>query len=154
MYLDLFWKTSRFKNGSHFETILSVQGVLVYGQFGYVRVNSNREHPPPGKPRAFVSRWVLGAGHLTVNSVPALRAFANNNKLVSLLTSYRHFRRCSASRVSKSQALSFWSRWWAFIDHKRPIKAIEPFALSFCSRSDSFRDLFYAVLLSRSSYVY
>ena len=36
----------------------------------------------------------------------------------------------------------------AFIDHKRPIKAIEPFALSFFSRSDSFHDLFYAVLLS------
>ena len=37
---------------------------------------------PPGNPRAFVS-LVLGVGHLTVNSVPAPRAFANNNKLVS-----------------------------------------------------------------------
>ena len=42
----------------------------------------------------------------------------------------------------------------AFIDHKRPIKAIKPFALSLFSRSDSFSDLFYAVLLSRNSYVY
>ena len=41
-----------------------------------------------------------------------------------------------------------WSRGRAFVDHKRPIKTIEPFALSFFSRSDSFRDLFYAVLLS------
>ena len=49
---------------------------------------------------------------------------------------------------------SFWSRWRAFIDHKRPIKAKEPFALSFFSQSDSFRDLFYAVLLSWNGYVY
>ena len=35
-----------------------------------------------------------------------------------------------------------------FIDHKRPIKAIEPFALSFFSFSGSSRDLFYAVFLA------
>ena len=65
-----------------------------------------------------------------------------------------HFQRHSESRVSSSQTLSFLSRWRAFIDHKRPIKAIEPFALSFFSQSDSFCDLFYAVLLSWNSYVY
>ena len=46
------------------------------------------------------------------------------------VTSFRHFRRRSKSRVSSSQTLSFWSRWRAF-DHKRPIKAIELFALFF-----------------------
>ena len=34
------------------------------------------------------------------------------------------------------------------IDHKRPIKAIKQFALSCFSRSDSFRDLLFPVLLS------
>ena len=63
-------------------------------------------------------------------------------------------RRRSESRVSSSQTLSFWSKWRAFINHKRPIKTIEPFALSFFSRSDSFCDLFYEVLLSWNSYVY
>ena len=38
---------------------------------------------PPGKPRSFVARWVPEAEHLTVNSVPALRAIANNKKPVS-----------------------------------------------------------------------
>ena len=42
----------------------------------------------------------------------------------------------------------------AFIDHKRLIKAIKPFALSIFSRSDSLRDLFHAVLLSWNSYFY
>ena len=43
----------------------------------------------------------------------------------------------------------------AFIDHKTVTKAIKPFALSFFfNRSDSFRDLFYAVLLSWKSYFY
>ena len=32
-----------------------------------------------------------------------------------------------------------------FIDHKRPIKAIKPFAFSLSGRSSSFHDLFYAV---------
>ena len=47
----------------------------------HVLVNSSREHPPPGKPRAFVARWVPGAGHLAVHSVPVPRAFANNKNL-------------------------------------------------------------------------
>ena len=42
----------------------------------------------------------------------------------------------------------------AYIDHKRPIRAIKSFALSFFSQSDSFPDLFYAVLLSWNSSVY
>ena len=36
----------------------------------------------------------------------------------------------------------------SYIDHKRPLKAIKPFALSFFCQSDSFRSLFYAVLLN------
>ena len=60
----------------------------------------------------------------------------NPKKTWSILNGFmcvicRHFWRRSESRVSSSRALSFWSRWKAFIDHKRPIKAIKPFALFF-----------------------
>ena len=52
-----------------------------------------------------------GIGHLVVDSVPIPRAFENNNnKKACFVTSCRHFRRRSESRVSSSQALSFWSR--------------------------------------------
>ena len=100
-----------------------------------MQVNSTREHPPgqtPGKPRAFVTRWVPGAGHLAVSSVPAPPGICKQPN-TCFVASCRHFRRRSELRVSSSQALSFWSRWRAFIDHKRPIKAVEPFALSFFS---------------------
>ena len=65
------------------------------------------------------------------------------NLFSNILQSCRHFRRRSESKVSNSQALSFWTRWRAFIDHKRPIKAKKTFALSFFSRSDLFSDLFF-----------
>ena len=42
----------------------------------------------------------------------------------------------------------------AFIVHKCLTKAMKPFVLSFFSQSDSFHDLFYAVLLSWNSYFY
>ena len=42
----------------------------------------------------------------------------------------------------------------AFFGHNRAINTIKPFALSLFGRSDSFRDLFYAVLLSLNRYVY
>ena len=68
---------------------------------------------PPGKPRALDARWFLWAGHLAVNSVPL-----KQQQKTRFVTSCRHFWRRSESRVSNSQALSFWSRWRAFIDNK------------------------------------
>ena len=68
---------------------------------------------PPGKPRALDARWFPWAGHLAVNSVPL-----KQQQKTRFVTSCRHFWRRSESRVSNSQALSFWSRWRAFIDNK------------------------------------
>ena len=109
----------------------------------YVRVNSSREHSPPGKPRAFDARRVPEAGYLAVNNVPDSRAFANKNNLLrDIMSSFP-----MALRVKGFKHRHFGIRR-TFIDQKRHIKPIKPFALSLFGRSDSFCDLFYAVLLS------
>ena len=114
-------------------------------------VNSSREHPPGQTPDIW-SWWVPWAGHLAVNSVPAPRAFANikKNLLRNILSSFP----TALAQSQGFQTPSFWNKR-AFIDqHKTPIKALKPFALCLFRRNDSFRDLFYAVLLSWNSYVY
>ena len=125
---------------------------LPFSQMSYnVRVNSNREHPPRANPGHLFhdESWGPGIWQLIV-SPPGIY----KQQQTCFVTSCRRFLRRSESGVSSSQALSFWSMWRPFIDHKRPIKVIETFALSFFSRSDSFRDLFYAFLLSWNSCVY
>ena len=59
--------------------------------------------PSPGKPRAFVARWVLEAGHFAVNSVRPLGHLQTIK--TCFVTSRRHFRRCSESRVSSTEAV-------------------------------------------------
>ena len=107
---------------------------------------------PPSKPWAFDARLVLGAGHLECNSVSPLGHLqATKNLLINILSSFP-----TALSVMSGQAFKhrhFGIRR-AFINHKRLTKAIKLFALSFCSRSDSFRDLFYAVLMSLNSCFY
>ena len=104
-----------------------------------MRVNSSREYPP-GKPRTFDTGWVPGGGHLVVNTVPASRAFVNNEKLAS------QFFIVISDGAQKSRVILNIRR--GFFDHKRAINTMKLFALSLFGRSDSFRDLFYAVLLS------
>ena len=73
---------------------------------------------PPSNPRAFVARWITVVRHLEFTSVPAPRAFANvKNILLSFPT---------ALRVKGYKHRHFRIRR-AFIDNKRPIKAIKPF---------------------------
>ena len=74
---------------------------------------------PPGKPRAFDSQWVLGAGHLAVNNVPS-RAFANIKK-TCFVTYCRCFRRRSL-RVRGFKQRHFEIRN-AFIDQQRTYKS-------------------------------
>ena len=101
-----------------------------------MRVKSSR---PRASPRAFDARWVTGAGHLAVNGVPVPRAFANNNKnlLRNILSSFP-----TAQIVKGFKHCPILEKRRVFIDHKRPTKAIKPFALSLFNRSDSFHDLF------------
>ena len=115
----------------------------------HVRVNSNRKHPPRANPGHLFHDESQGTGiwQLIVSRSPG-HLQTTTDLFRNILSSFP-----TALRV-KGFKQSFWSRWRAFIDHKRPIKAIEPFALSFFSQSDSFRDLFYAVLLNWNSYVY
>ena len=101
-----------------------------------VRVNSSHEHPP-GKPRAFDVRWVSGAGHLAVNSVPAPRAFAISYQI----TKYS-LRNTMSSFPTTLRVKGFKHRHFGirrtFIDHRRPIKRKQPFALSLFNRLTHF----------------
>ena len=49
----------------------------------FVRVNFSREHTHAANPRHLMHDESQRARHLAVNSVPAPRAFANNNKIAS-----------------------------------------------------------------------
>ena len=76
------------------------------------------------------------------------------NLFHNILSSFLTTLRVKGFRQSNTVILS---RWRACIDHKRPIKAIEPLIILLClffKWSDSFRDLFYAVILSWNSFVY
>ena len=85
-----------------------------------VRVNSSREHPPPRRANLghLLHDECQGPGiwQLIVSRPPGhlqtTKSLFRNN------LSDRRFRWRSDSRVSSSQALSFWSRWRAFIDPK------------------------------------
>ena len=125
-----FFKVSNWIDFDFIRLYQFIDFKLRFFYCAHVRVNYSRDHPPPGQ-------------------TPGICCMIScKQQKTCFVTSCRHFRRRSESRVSSSQTLSFWSRWRTFIDNKRPIKAIKPFALSLFSRSNSFRDLFYAVLLS------
>ena len=115
--------------------------------------NPAASNPPRANPGHLLHDESRGPGIWQL-IVPAPRTYANNKKHVSKHPVAISDGAQNRSRVSSSDALSFWSRWRAFIDHKRPIKAKEKHVLCFFSRSDSFRNLFYAVLLNWNSYVY
>ena len=104
---------------------------------------------PPGKRRAFVARWVSGVGHLAVNSVPSPGHLQTAKNLIRNIVSQFP----TTLRLKSLKHHHFGIRR-AFIDHKRIIKSIKPFALSLFNRSDSFSDLFYEVLLNWNSCVY
>ena len=79
----------------------------------YVRVISSREHSPRANPGLWMHDDSRGPGIWEL-----IVSLLNNNKKTRFVTSCCHFWRRSESRVSNSQALSFWSRWRAFIDNK------------------------------------
>ena len=141
--LTEFRKVSDDKMGYYFNQDYFKNGLNV-------RVNSSCEHSPRANPDHLMHDESRGPGHLVFNSVPGPREFANKKKnlLRNIMSSIP-----TALRVKGFKHRHFGIRR-AFIDHKRHTKPIKPFALSLFSRSNSFYDLFYAVLLSWNSYVY
>ena len=89
---------------------------------------------PAGKPRAYDKRWVLGSFKI-VSRHPSICCF---------VTSSCHFQR-------RSVVKNHFEYRKAHFENKRAINTIKAFALSLLGRSDSFRDLFYAALLSRNN---
>ena len=65
--------------------------------------------PPPRKPREFHARWVPAAGHLEVFKIIVFQSPGHFSKQTKncFVTSRRHFRRCSESRVSNTVILKF-----------------------------------------------
>ena len=98
---------------------------------------------PPGQTSGISCTMSPMGGHLADNSVPAPRVFANNKILV-----LQHPIVISDGTQSQGFQAVKHCHFGVGEEHKLPIRAIKPFALSFCCRSDSFRDLFYAVLLN------
>ena len=96
-----------------------------------MRVNSIREHSP-GKHRAFDAQLVPGTRHFEFNNVPPLGHLRTTKNILSSFP--------SVLRVKGFKHRHFGTR--------------RESALSFFSRSDSFRDLLYAVLLSWNSHFY
>ena len=126
-------------NGNRF----SLFQIIIYK--ANVRVSSSREHPARANPGHLMHEesrgpviWQL------IMSRPPGHLQTTKNLLRNILSSF-----LAALRVGGFKHRHFGIRI-AFIDHKRPIKSIKPFALSLFifSRSDSLRDLFYIVLLS------
>ena len=94
----------------------------------------------------------LGIRQLIVSRSPG-HLQTTKNLFRNILSSFPTALRVKGFKQSGT-VTAFWSSWRAFIDHKRPIKAVKPFALSFLSRSDSFCDLFFTILLCWNSYFY
>ena len=88
-------------------------------------------------------KQATGAGHLEFNSVPPPGHLQTTKSLLRNILSL--FLKMLKVRSFKHRHFGIRR---SFINHKRPIKAIKPFALSFLSRMDSIRNLFGAVLLS------
>ena len=108
-----------------------------------------REHSPPRQtPCIWCTTSPGGAGYLAVNSVSGLPGHLQT-KITCFVILCRHFRWRSESRGFKHRHFGIRR---TFIDHKRHIKPIKPFALSYSVLSvgvtHSLCDLFYAVLLT------
>ena len=131
----VYWFQSFFLSLVWFISVASAARhnyVLVYW-VNNVQANSSPEHPPQANPGHLIHDESRGPGRLAVNSVPPPPGICKQQK-ICFVTSCRHFLRFPTAfrvKVSSSQALPFWSSWRTFIDHKRPIKAIKTFALSF-----------------------
>ena len=110
-----------------------------------MRVNSSREHPPGQTPGHLMHDESRGSDiwQLVVSRGPGHLQTEKKNLPRNIMSSFP-----TALRVKGFKDRHFGIRR-TFIDHKRPIKPIKPFALSLFNRSDSFCDLFYAVLLSQ-----
>ena len=96
--------------------------------------------------RVYISCLYIVPIYRAITKILASRLVASlqQNLLRNILSSFPTGLRV---KTSNSETPLFWNKK-TFIEHERPIKAIKPFALSLFSRIDSFRDLFYAVLLS------
>ena len=92
-------------------------------------VSQFQPRAPPPPPRANLGHLLHdesrgpGIWQLIVLIVDSAPPGICKQQKTGFVISCCHFKRRSESRVSSSQALSFWSRSRASNDHKRPIKA-------------------------------